>query len=129
MMTGFAAVADLVADGGLDLQLAARLQPEFDLVAHRAGDPAILGDARDRGEAHAGGAADHLQDRGHGVESCDRRDFSLGIKLLQCWKSLQVSDQANTSRTRRFCLPFFSIWLTATLPISPVERTCVPPHG
>src|ERR1043166_5445753 len=32
-------------------------------------------------------------------------------------------------RTRRFCLPFFSIWVTRTAPISEVRRTWVPPHG
>src|SRR5260370_40172708 len=32
-------------------------------------------------------------------------------------------------RTRRFCLPFFSICITRTSPISFVLRTCVPPQG
>src|SRR5204863_182149 len=36
---------------------------------------------------------------------------------------------ANRMRTRRFCLPLFSILLTASRPTSAVERTCVPPHG
>ena len=30
---------------------------------------------------------------------------------------------------RRLSLPFFSILVTTTLPISPVLRTCVPPQG
>src|ERR1700704_1818342 len=36
---------------------------------------------------------------------------------------------AKAMRTRRFCLPFFSIWVTRTVPISPVRRTWVPPQG
>src|SRR5262249_62246998 len=36
---------------------------------------------------------------------------------------------ANASRTRRFSLPFFSICVTRTAPISAVERTWVPPQG
>ena len=32
-------------------------------------------------------------------------------------------------RTRRFWRPFFSILVTATLPISPVAATWVPPQG
>ena len=32
-------------------------------------------------------------------------------------------------RTRRFCLPFFSMSVITTEPISPVRRTCVPPQG
>ena len=38
-------------------------------------------------------------------------------------------DHANEIRTRRFCLPFFSICVTRIGPISPVRRTCVPPQG
>jgi hypothetical protein len=38
-------------------------------------------------------------------------------------------DYAQPIRTRRFCLPFFSIWVTRTAPISEVRRTWVPPHG
>jgi hypothetical protein len=43
-------------------QLAAGLQAEGDVVLDRAGDPAVLGDPGDRREAHAGRAADHVQD-------------------------------------------------------------------
>src|SRR6185437_4660330 len=35
----------------------------------------------------------------------------------------------NAKRTRRFCLPFFSICVTRTAPISPTFFTCVPPQG
>ncbi len=37
--------------------------------------------------------------------------------------------QAQASRTRRFCWPFFSILLTCTAPISSRLRTWVPPQG
>ena len=36
---------------------------------------------------------------------------------------------ANAIRTRRFCLPFFSICVTRTSPISLVVCTCMPPQG
>src|SRR3954469_9878054 len=36
---------------------------------------------------------------------------------------------ANETRMRRFCLPFFSIRVTTTGPISAVLLTCVPPQG
>src|SRR5689334_24948938 len=36
---------------------------------------------------------------------------------------------AKASITRRFCLPLFSIWVTATGPVSTVLRICVPPQG
>ena len=61
---GLPARADLVADGGLDLELAARLEAERDVVADAAGNPAVLGDTRDRGEPHAGHAAHDIQDGG-----------------------------------------------------------------
>src|SRR5689334_8934670 len=40
-----------------------------------------------------------------------------------------VRAQTSAMRTRRFCLPFFSMPVTCTLPISPVDCTCVPPQG
>ncbi len=82
MITGLAAFADLVADRRLDLQLAARRQPESDIVAHAAGDPAILGDTRHRGEAHAGGAADDVEDRRHRIDPPDRCDIELERRWL-----------------------------------------------
>ena len=79
MTTASPRCADLVADGGLDLELAAGLQAEVDLVAHRAGDPAVLGDARDRGKAHAGGAADDVEDGRNRVDAADRVDVVLEV--------------------------------------------------
>src|SRR5215472_19191817 len=40
-----------------------------------------------------------------------------------------VSHSAKARMTRRFCLPLFSILVTATGPISLVLRICVPPQG
>ena len=40
-----------------------------------------------------------------------------------------IHSPANATRMRRFSLPFFSILVTATCPISPVVLTCVPPQG
>ena len=79
MIDRLAAGADLVADGGLDLQLAAGLQAEIDLVAHLAGDPAVLGDPRHGGEAHAGGAAHDLEDGRHRIDAPDRGDVLVQI--------------------------------------------------
>lgn len=57
-----AAVADLVADRFLDLQLAARIEPELDPVFNLAGDPTAFGHPSDRREAHARRFADFAQD-------------------------------------------------------------------
>ena len=77
-----AMIADLVADRGFDLELAARLQAEGDLVAHRAGDPAVLGDPRDGGEAHAGGAADDFEDGRHRVDRRDRAEHVVHGEIV-----------------------------------------------
>ncbi len=74
---GVAAGADRVADRRLDLQLAARLQAESDLVAHGAGDPAVLGDPRDGGETHARRAAANLENGRHRIDAPDQRDIVL----------------------------------------------------
>jgi hypothetical protein len=55
------ALANLVADGRLEVQLPAGLQPEADLIEDGAGGPAIFGDARDGGEAHPGDMSRGLQ--------------------------------------------------------------------
>ena len=69
------ALANLVAERGLDLKLAAGLQAEIDLVTHRARDPVILGNPGDRREPHAGGPADHFQDGRNHVDPGDRRQI------------------------------------------------------
>src|SRR5690606_27288600 len=65
------APADLVADGGGHHQLAAGLEAELNLVADRAGDPALRRHPCDGGESHAGGAADDFQDLRQGVDTAD----------------------------------------------------------
>ncbi len=57
-----AGLADLVADCGLNLELAARLETEFNFIADRARNPAILGHSCYCGEALAGHVAYHLED-------------------------------------------------------------------
>jgi len=72
-----AALPDLVADRGADLELAPGRKPEVDLVAHRAGDPAILGDACDGRKTHAGRAAAHFENGRDRVDAGDQRNVSL----------------------------------------------------
>ncbi len=67
-----AMAANLVAERGLEHQFAANAQAERDLVADGAGDPAIIGDASDGGEAHAGGPARDLEDLRNDVQAADR---------------------------------------------------------
>lgn len=69
-----AALPDLVADGRLKAQLTARLEAEGDVILDCAGHPAVLGDARHGREAHSGGSAHHVEDRGHGRDALDRDD-------------------------------------------------------
>ena len=69
---GLAARPDLLTDRGFDPQLATRLEPEINVIAHCAGDPTVLGHARHGGEPHAGGATDHIEDRRHRVDTGDR---------------------------------------------------------
>ena len=82
------AVSDLAADGGFHLQLSAGLQAEGDLVANRAGNPTIVGHARDRGESHAGRAADHFQDRRNHIDRGDRRD--VGCRIISLGPGLRL---------------------------------------
>ncbi len=67
----FAALPDLVAEGGLDLELAACFQSKVDVIAHAARDPSILGDARDRSETHARRATDDVEDRRNRLHAAD----------------------------------------------------------
>ena len=75
----FARLADLIADGGRDLELAARDEAEGDLVEDAADDPAVLGDAGDSGEAHAGDAAHDVEDGGNGADAGYRIDIVLEV--------------------------------------------------
>jgi hypothetical protein len=55
------AFTDLVANSGFDRQLSARHEAEPDFVARSAANPSLLGDARHRGETHAGRPADNFK--------------------------------------------------------------------
>jgi hypothetical protein len=76
---GLAAGANLVADGGLDLQLAAGPQAELDVVPHRTADPSVFGNARHRRKAHPGRAADDVEDDGNRIDPGDRVDVGLEV--------------------------------------------------
>ena len=76
-----ARLAHLVADRGLDLEFAAGLQPERDLVVDRKADPALRRHARDRREAHAGDAAHHVQDCRDRRNRLDRVDIRAEIAV------------------------------------------------
>ena len=82
-----AVLPDLVADRGLDLQLVPGLQPEVDQIERAAGNPAVFGHARHGGKAHAGGAADYVQNGGNRVNGFDGGDigFETGRRSLGKW--------------------------------------------
>ena len=82
-----AALPYLVADRGLQYQFATRLQPEFDVVLHRAGDPARISDPGHGGEAHAGDVGDRLEDGGHGVDAADGRHVAGDGLFVEHWRS------------------------------------------
>ena len=84
-----AAVADLVADGGVDARLAARLQAEGDVVSDRAADPAssvtramaakpmpVVRQTTSRMAAHAGDCGDGVHSS---WKSCDGYDQQANI--------------------------------------------------
>ena len=78
-----AAAADLVADGRFDLQFAARLQTERDIVAHGTRDPPVLGHARHRGKAHAGDPAHHIEHGRNNVDPRNRSNVPLQIDHMR----------------------------------------------
>ena len=69
------AFTDVVADRRLDLELVAGIQSELDLVEHLAGDPPLVGDPRDRREAHAGQSARLRHDRTKAVVIAQSNGF------------------------------------------------------
>jgi hypothetical protein len=58
---GAATGADLIAESGLQRQLAAGFQSEIDLVADGAGGPGALRDPGHNRKTHAGSGTHHLQ--------------------------------------------------------------------
>ena len=96
---GFPALPDFMTDRCLDLQLAARLETEIDLVEYGAGDPPFFGYAGDRGEPHPGCSAYHFKDRGHrlyAVHSFDVGSRILRHCLLRGHKTTEYSDRIAT---------------------------------
>ena len=95
-----AALPDFVANRALDLEFPARLQSEIDVVAHAAGDPAILGDPGDRGEAHPGRATHDVEDRRDRLDGADSGNILCerfahrgvtGVRRLICWRIISRS--------------------------------------
>jgi hypothetical protein len=77
----FPALPDFATDRCLDLQFAARLEAEIDLVQHGAGDPAFLGHAGNRSEPHTSCSAYHVKDRGHRFYAV--HSFDVGSNILR----------------------------------------------
>jgi hypothetical protein len=76
---GLPGLADLVADRSLDLQLAAGLKSELNIVTDGACDPAILGHPGNGGKPHPGTAAHDFKDGRHGVNAIDSGDIRFEI--------------------------------------------------
>ena len=76
---GFAALPDLVADGGFQFEFPAGHEAESDFVAHRAADPAVLGDARDGRKTHPGGATHHFKNARHRCDTLHGSDIGAEI--------------------------------------------------
>jgi hypothetical protein len=98
---GFAALPDLVADGGLDLEFPAGRKPERDLATHRAANPPILGDARDGGETHAGGTAHHFENARHRCDPLYGSD--IRTELGRHCPAFNDSPRANASARPKLC--------------------------
>ena len=74
------------------LQLAAFPEAEADVVANRTAHPLAGGDAGDGDEAHAGHAADHIQDFRDGPNLLNGVDFRLDIDGHYDWACPVISD-------------------------------------
>src|SRR5215218_11194558 len=80
--------------------------PKLISSRHRAGDPALVGDPRHRGKAHAGGAAHDLEDRRHRVDSRHRGEVALevvrhaipfafrGLLGARLWRVTRLNEEA-----------------------------------
>jgi hypothetical protein len=66
-----AGAAHLVANGGFHPQLTARLKAQCDAIAHRAGNPPILGYARDCRKAQARRLTGHIENHRYGIDFGD----------------------------------------------------------
>ena len=76
---GVAALPDFIADRSPNLEFTARLEAERDVVAHVARDPAILGNAGDRSEAHPCCPTHDIEDRGDCLDAVDSGDILVEI--------------------------------------------------
>jgi len=74
------------------------LEIELDFVAHRAGDPALLGHPRHRGESHPRRAAHDIENHRNGVDPGDDGQV-VGKGVLQCG-SFSFADMAFREGTR-----------------------------
>ena len=83
-------LADLVADGCLDGELAAWLQAKVDLVANGARNPSPFSHSGDGGKAHSGRTAHHLENPRHDADRLDRGDVVKGL-LFHCPLTLAVN--------------------------------------
>lgn len=73
------AFANLVADGGFDLEFAAGLEAKIDFVIDREADPSVLRYPGDGGESHAGDAAHDVQDYRNRFDVLDRGEIRAKI--------------------------------------------------
>jgi hypothetical protein len=108
---GLVRLPGLVADRGLDLQFAAGLQAEIDIVAHRAANPTLVGDAGDRSEPHPGGTAHDFQNARHGVDTLHGGDVirEIGIHPLAWLSQPTLADQIEVCRYGTN--PLTGLWL------------------
>src|SRR3954453_18203860 len=81
-----AALPDLMADRGLDLELVTGLQPERKFVTRGTCDPPVPGDAGNGGKPHAGGPADHVEDGRNRSDPADLGYVALEIHCHSAWE-------------------------------------------
>ena len=91
-----ARLAHLMADRGVDLELAAGLEPERDLVVDGEANPALRRDARDRSEPHAGDAAHHVQDRRNRRNRLHRVDIRAEIAVHSDFEPIHLKCPSGT---------------------------------
>jgi hypothetical protein len=85
---GFTALPDFVADRGFDVQFAAGLQSEADLIEDGAANPALIGDPRDGCKAHSGRSAYDLENARHRDDTLNGSD--IGCKIFHHHKCSEV---------------------------------------
>ena len=92
----FTALTNLVTDRGLDLEFAARLQTEMNVVENAASYPAILRDPGHGGKSHPGGPAHNIEnswntvDVAYGIDV--RLEFACHPATLSCHPARALSN-------------------------------------